>query len=56
MPETPEDAKAGDGVKFIIVDRDTRRNKMDKYFRNQFQTVREKMDIADFNLQEFIKD
>jgi hypothetical protein len=36
--------------KFVIVDRDTRRRKLDKNFRDEYQTVREKMDIADFDL------
>ena len=37
--------------KFIIVDRDTRRFKLDKNFREDFDTFREKMDIAHFNLE-----
>jgi tRNA:m4X modification enzyme len=41
-------------VKFVIVDRDTRRRKLDKNFRDEFYTVREKMDIADFNLEAFV--
>lgn len=36
--------------KFVIVDRDTRRFKLDKNFKDTFETFREKMDIADFNL------
>ena len=36
--------------KFVIVDRDTRRRKLDKNFRDQYYTTREKMDIADFDL------
>lgn len=35
---------------FIIVDRDTRRRKLDKNFREEYLTKREKMDIADFDL------
>ena len=41
---------------FIIVDRDTRRNKQDKNFRDTFLTIREKMDIADFDLQKFLEE
>ena len=44
-----------DSIKFIIVDRDTRRRKLDKNFREDFLTMREKMDIADFNLEKFIE-
>ena len=43
-------------VKFIIVDRDTRRRKLDKTFRDVFVTCREKMDIADFNLEVFLEE
>jgi len=41
--------------KFIIVDRDTRRRKLDKNFREEFDTFREKMDIADFDLEKFVR-
>jgi hypothetical protein len=34
----------------VIVDRDTRRRKLDKNFRDEFFTIREKMDIADFDV------
>ena len=51
-----EQDQKDNGIKFIIVDRDTRRRKLDKNFRDEFYTVREKMDIADFHLEEFIKD
>lgn len=47
-----EDAK---NIRFIIVDRDTRRRKLDKNFREEFLTFREKMDIADFDLEKFIQ-
>lgn len=40
--------------KFIIVDRDTRRRKLDRKFKEEFKTFREKMDISDFDLQKFI--
>ena len=43
-------------VKFVIVDRDTRRRKLDKNFREEFYTVREKMDIADFNVEKFLEE
>ena len=42
--------------KFVIVDRDTRRRKLDKNFRDEYQTQREKMDIADFDLQTYLAD
>ena len=42
--------KPDNEVKFVIVDRDTRRRKLDKNFRDEFQTIREKMDIADFDV------
>ena len=35
---------------FIIVDREARRYNHDKNFRDRFLTIREKMDIADFDL------
>lgn len=44
-----------DQFKFVIVDRDTRRHKLDKNIRDDYLTLREKMDIADFNLQKFIE-
>ena len=47
-----ENGKTND--KFVIVDRDTRRRKLDKEFREEYYTTREKMDIADFNLEEFL--
>jgi hypothetical protein len=40
----------------VIVDRDTRRRKLDKNFRDEYQTQREKMDIADFDLQTYLAD
>jgi hypothetical protein len=46
--------KPDNEVKFLIVDRDTRRRKLDKNFREEFYTVREKMDIADFDLEKFL--
>jgi hypothetical protein len=45
-----EDGDNKANIKFIIVDRDTRRGKLDKNFREKFTTMREKMDIADFDL------
>ena len=42
-------------VEFMIIDRDTRRNKLDKNFREDFTTIREKMDIADFNLEAYLQ-
>ena len=50
-----EDGDNKANIKFIIVDRDTRRGKLDKNFREKFTTIREKMDIADFDLQKFIE-
>lgn len=41
-------------AQFIVVDRDTRRRKLDKNFREDFVTYREKMDISDFDLQAFV--
>ena len=41
---------------FLIVDRDTRRYKQDKEFKDFFQTFREKIDIADFDLNVFIEE
>ena len=38
----------------MIIDRDRRRNKLDKNFRDEFETFREKMDIADFNLEAYL--
>jgi tRNA:m4X modification enzyme len=38
----------------VIVDRDTRRRKLDKNFRDEFFTIREKMDIADFDVQTYL--
>ena len=38
----------------MIVDRDTRRRKLDKNFRDEFFTIREKMDIADFDVQTYL--
>ena len=46
--------KSCTNFKFIIVDRDTRRFKLDKNFKEDFLTFREKMDIADFNLEKFV--
>ena len=42
--------------RFVIVDRDTRRRKLDKNFREEYTTQREKMDIADFDLQTYLGD
>lgn len=53
--ESKGDKEAAKSIKFIIVDRDTRRRKLDKNFRENFPTFREKMDIADFDLEKFIK-
>lgn len=39
---------------FLVVDRDTRRFKLDKEFKDVFKSYREKMDIADFDLKKFI--
>lgn len=47
--ERPED------FEFMIIDRDTRRNKLDKNFRETFRTTREKMDIAHFHLEKFLE-
>lgn len=41
-------------TKFIIVDRDTRKFKLDKHFKDRFLTFREKMDMADFDLPAFL--
>ena len=49
-----EEDENKDNIKFIIVDRDTRRGKLDKNFREKFATMREKMDIADFDLEKFM--
>ena len=46
---------ASEKMKFIIVDRDTRRRKLDHKFREEYLTLREKMDIADFDLHKFIQ-
>ena len=43
-----------DDFEFMIIDRDTRRNKLDKNFRETFRTTREKMDIAHFHLTKFL--
>lgn len=45
------EAARGSGVKFIIVDRDTRRFKKENHFKFQFEAFREKMDISDFDLR-----
>ena len=50
-----KDDSLRDNIKFIIIDRDTRRNKLDKNFRDVFQTFREKMDIGDFNLEAYME-
>ena len=47
--------KPNSNFKFIIVDRDTRRRKLDKNFRDEYVTMREKMDISDFNVEKFIQ-
>ena len=39
---------------FILVDRDTRRFKLDKEFKDDFSTFREKLDIADFDINSFL--
>ena len=44
------DTKSAKNHTFVIVDRDTRRRKLDKTFREDFTTYREKMDIADFDV------
>jgi len=49
-----DDKSKEKSIKFMIIDRDTRRRKLDKTFRDEFETFREKMDIADFNLEAFI--
>jgi hypothetical protein len=36
---------------FLVVDRDTRRFKLDKEFKDDFKSFREKIDIADFDLK-----
>lgn len=38
-----------------MVDRDTRRFKLDKEFKDVFKSFREKLDIADFDLTTFLK-
>jgi hypothetical protein len=40
---------------FLIIDRDRRRYKLDKEFKEEYKTFREKMDISDFNLSKFIE-
>lgn len=37
------------------MDRDTRRFKLDKEFKDHFRMKREKMDIADFDLKSYIE-
>ena len=39
----------------MIIDRDRRRYKLDKNIRDVFPTIREKMDIADVNLEVFLE-
>ena len=41
---------------FILVDRDTRRFKLDKEFKDDFLTFREKLDIADFDINVFLEE
>ena len=52
--KSKEELDGANNIKFIIVDRDTRRHKLDKNFKEEFKTFREKMDIADFDLEKFI--
>jgi hypothetical protein len=41
---------------FLLVDRDRRRFKLDKEFKDEFKSFREKIDIADFDLTKFISE
>ena len=43
-------------VSFLIVDKDRRRYKHDKDFKDEFKVFREKIDIADFDLETFLKE
>ncbi len=40
---------------FLVVDRDTRRFKLDKEFKDDFKSFREKIDIGDFDLKLFLE-
>ncbi len=39
---------------FVAIDRDSRRFKLDKEYKDEMTAFRERMDIADFDLQKFI--
>ena len=44
-------------IKFLLVDRKNKKKDLfDMKFNDYFYTIREKMDIWDFNFEEFIKD
>ena len=40
---------------FLLIDRDSRRFKLDKHFKEVLKSFREKMDIADFDLGRFMQ-
>ena len=40
---------------FVAIDRDSRRFKLDKLYKDQLTSYREKMDIADFDLKAFLE-
>jgi len=40
---------------FVAIDRDSRRFKLDKLYKDQLTSYREKMDIADFDLKTFLE-
>jgi tRNA:m4X modification enzyme len=39
----------------VAIDRDSRRFKLDKLYKDQLTSYREKMDIADFDLKTFLE-
>jgi hypothetical protein len=54
LKECPPQKSDSQPSAFLLIDRDRRRNKLDKLFRENFPIMRERIDIADIDLQSYL--